>query len=556
MDETMQIPVSPITVIGHTNPDTDSICSAIAYARLKTEVTGEAYKARRAGQVNSETAYVLEHFQVDAPEFIEDVRPTIKDIEIRYIEGIDGEQSLRRAWQAMNEDRVVTLPIINNEKRLEGLITMGDITRTYMEFLDNRILAEAKTSYRNILDTISGTMVVGDPEGIITTGKILIAAANPDVMEDYIEQDDIVILGNRYESQLCAIEMGAQCIIISNENKVSKTIKKLAQENDCRIITCDYDTYMIARLMNQSLPVRYFMSKIGTINCFTEDDFVDDVKDVMAEKRHRYFPILDINGNYIGMISRRNLLSARKRKLILVDHNERSQAVKGLEEAEILEIIDHHRIGSLETIEPVYFRNQPLGCTATIIYQMYQENGIEIEPKIAGLLCSAILSDTLAFRSPTCTPVDKWTAEKLAQIAGIEDIEAYACEMFAAGSNLGDKNANEIFTQDFKKFNADDLVFGVGQISSMSAEELKSVKEKLMPEMEAFANKQKTNMLFFLLTNIMKESSELLCYGDGANEVVSRAFEGEVVDDCIDLPGVVSRKKQFIPNMMRAFQEK
>jgi manganese-dependent inorganic pyrophosphatase len=555
MNKVIETPITPVTVIGHMNPDTDSICSAIAYAKLKTEVTGIPHQARRSGQVNSETSYVLDHFQVEAPKYISDVRPRIQDIEIRHLEGVDGEYSLRRAWEVMNENKVVTLPVVENGNHLAGIITMGDITRTYMEVFDDRIIAKAHTSYRNILDTISGTMVVGDPHGVVTTGKVLIAAANPDIMEEYIEKDDVVLLGNRYESQLCAIEMGAQCIIISNETKVSKTIQKLAHENNCRVIVCKYDTYTIARLMNQSLPIRYFMCKTD-LDTFTKDDFVDDVRDVMTEKRHRYFPVLDLNGDYVGMISRRNLLSAKKRKMILVDHNERSQAVKGLEDAEILEIIDHHRIGSLETLEPVYFRNQPLGCTATIVFQMYQENGLEPTPEIAGLLCSAILSDTLAFRSPTCTPVDKMTAERLAQIAGIPDIEAYACDMFAAGSNLSDKDAHEIFTQDFKKFNADDLTFGVGQISSMSADELKNVKEKLMPEMANFAREQKVDMLFFLLTNIMKESSELLCLGDNADGVVVKAFGGEVVDGSIDLPGVVSRKKQFIPKMMAAFQEK
>ncbi|KIR03252.1 Manganese-dependent inorganic pyrophosphatase [Lachnospiraceae bacterium TWA4] len=548
--------IPTVTVVGHMNPDTDSICSAIAYAKLKTKLTGICHKPRRAGQINSETAYVLDYFEVQAPTFIGDVRPRIKDIEIRRMEGLTGEASLRQAWQVMTDNNVVTLPIFETTEHLQGLITMGDITRTYMEVFDNKIIGIAKTPYQNILDSIAGEMVVGNPTGSVTSGKVIIAAANPDVMENYIEKDDIVILGNRYESQLCAIEMGAQCIIISNETKVSKTITKLAQENNCRIIISEYDTYTIARLMNQSLPIRHFMCPFNKLISFSEDDFVEDVKNVMTEQRHRYFPILGLNGEYVGIISRRNLLKTRKRKMILVDHNERSQAVKGLEEAEILEIIDHHRIGSLETLEPVYFRNQPLGCTATIIYQIYQENGLEPEKEVAGLLLSAILSDTLAFRSPTCTPVDKQVATRLAKLAGISDIEAYACDMFAAGSNLGDKTAKEIFLQDFKKFNSDKLVFGVGQISSMSLDELLSVKEKLLPEMEAFMNEQKTDMLFFLLTNIMKESSILLCVGDDSETVVSRAFDCEVVDGCVELDGVVSRKKQFIPKLMLAFQEK
>jgi manganese-dependent inorganic pyrophosphatase len=329
----------------------------------------------------------------------------------------------------------------------------------------------------------------------------------------------------------------------------------LAQENDCRIIQSPYDTYTIARLMNQSIPIRYFMCKENLLT-FTQDDFIDDVRVVMADKRHRYFPIVTPSGKYEGMISRRNLLSMQKRRVILVDHNEKSQAVSGLEDAEILEIIDHHKIGNIETIEPVYFRNQPLGCTATIIYQMYHEHDIEIPKQMAGLLCSAILSDTLAFRSPTCTAVDKKAAQDLAQIAGIQNIDKYACEMFAAGSDLADKSATEIFYQDFKKFTAQDTTFGVGQISSMSTAELEDVKQKLVPELEKFASEQKAEMIFFMLTNIMQESSQLLLYGKDAEEMIQSAFGVNIVDGSVNLEGVVSRKKQLIPKLMKAVSAK
>lgn len=330
------------------------------------------------------------------------------------------------SWQ---ENNVVTLPCVTEEGLLEGVITIGDITKSYMNLYDSSIISKACTKYANILDTLEGSMVVGDSEAYFDRGKVLIAAANPDLMENYIEKHDLVILGNRYESQLCAIEMEAGCIIVCEGAGVSLTIRKLAQERGCAVITTPYDTYTTARLINQSMPISYFMTKENIIE-FSEEDYLDDIREIMASKRHRDFPILDSDGKYIGMISRRNLLGAKGKSIILVDHNEKSQAVEGMESADIREIIDHHRLGTVETMSPVFFRNQPLGCTATIIYQMYQENHIEIDKTTAGLLCSAIISDTLLFRSPTCTPIDKAAGLALAQIAGL-DIEKYAIDMFS-----------------------------------------------------------------------------------------------------------------------------
>lgn len=544
-----------VYVIGHINPDTDSICSAIAYAHLKRKITGEKYEAKRVGQINSETKFVLEKFGVQPPKYLSDVRTQVKDIDIRIVDEVDKNISLKKAWAFMAENSLVTLPVTRKGK-LEGLITIGDIARAYMDVIDSRILATAKTSYRNIIETLDGEMVVGDENACYTEGKVLIAAANPDLMENYIEKNDLVILGNRYESQLCAIEMDAACIVVCDGAVVSKTITSMAINKDCTIIKTPYDTYTVARLINQSMPIDHFMMKEG-INTFTTDDYIDEIKSVMAKKRHRYFPILNKYGNFAGMISRRNLLDAKKKQLILVDHNEKSQAVDGLEEAEILEIIDHHRLGSIETMGPVFFRNQPLGCTATIIYQMYQENNVKIEPVIAGLLCSAILSDTLVYRSPTCTEVDKRAAQALAEIAGIK-VEEHAHQMFAAGSNLSNKSPEEIFYQDFKKFIASDVTFGVGQINSMEQTELEGIKEKLVPYMTKAYGDHKVDMIFFMLTNIMDESTELLYQGNGAKEVVLNAFSSltsEDIEDKIYLKGVVSRKKQLIPALMVSLQQ-
>lgn len=542
-----------IYIIGHKNPDTDSICSAIAYTALKSKISSQEYSARRAGQINEETQYVLKRFGVEAPTYMSDVATQIKDIEIRETKGVRSNISLKKAWKLMKDNNVVTLPITNNDNNLEGLITIGDIATSYMDVYDSTILSTARTQYKNILETLDGTMVVGNEHSYFIKGKVLIAAANPDLMESYIEEDDLVILGNRYESQLCAIEMKAGCIIVCEGATVSHTIKKLAEERDCAVISTPHDTYTVARLINQSMPIKYFMSKENLIT-FKTDDFAEAAKEVMAKKRHRDFPILNKRGGYVGMISRRNMMNMTRKRLILVDHNEVSQAVDQIEEAEILEIIDHHRLGSLETISPVFFRNEPLGCTATIVYKMYREANVEIEPNIAGLLCAAIISDTLMYRSPTCTEVDKAAAQELAKIAGI-DVEQFAREMFNAGSNLKNKSPEEIFYQDFKKFNANGVTFGVGQINSMNSDELEDIKSKLVPYMDKAYTEHGVDMLFFMLTNIIEESTELICQGKDANGLVESSFDVKSDNNSYTLKKVVSRKKQLIPAFMGTLQQ-
>jgi len=534
-------------VIGHKNPDTDSICSAICYANLKTSITGKEYVPCRAGRINEETQFVLNYFGVEAPELVSNVKTQVRDIEIRETAGVDRNISLKKAWNLMQDANVVTLPAVNANNVLEGLITVGDITKSYMNVLDSSILSKARTQYSNIIETLEGQLVIGEESAYFDQGKVLIAAANPDLMEYYIAPHDLVILGNRYESQLCAIEMEADCIIVCEGAAVSMTIRKLAQERGCTVITTPYDTYTAARLINQSMPISYFM-KTENLITFEDGDFIDDIKDVMASKRHRDFPILDKDGKYRGMISRRNLLGARGKQIVLVDHNEKNQAVDGIENAEILEIIDHHKLGTVETIAPVFFRNQPLGCTATIVYQMYNENSVPMDKKIAGLLCSAIISDTLLFRSPTCTAIDK---------------NQYAREMFSAGSNLKSKTDDEIFYQDFKRFNSGKVSFGVGQISSLNADELDSLKERLLPYLKKAHKEHGVDMMFFMLTNILNESTILLYEGTGALPMLTNAFHLEEnteeardsASGTVELPGVVSRKKQLIPAIMIACEE-
>ena len=460
-----------IFVIGHKNPDTDSICSAIAYADIKNRTSQKVkYIPKRAGQINEETEYVLNRFGMQPPGYLSNIGTQIKDMDIRMSPEADKSMSLKNAWDLMMEKSIVSLPIRDRE-------------------------------------------------------------------EDHLQ----------------AIAQNVSCIIVGMGIEVSEKVIKLAHEREIVIIMSPYDTFTIARLINQSIPVRYIM-KTDNLVTFNTEDFTDDIQNEMIKHRHRAFPVINKKGKCIGTISRRNFLDMHRKKVALVDHNEKDQAVDNIDKAEIVEIIDHHKLGSLETMVPISFRNQPVGCTATILYEMYGEQKLEISPSIAGLLCAAIISDTLMFRSPTCTLSDKMAAGALALIAGI-NIEQFAKEMFKAGSNLKDKSPEEIFYQDYKKFIAEDEInFGVGQISSMDSDELAEIKERLVPFMVSECGRHGVTRVFFMLTNIIEESTELLYYGEGSEEMARIAFHMEPKDGVFDLKGVVSRKKQLIPALMEAAQ--
>ena len=548
----------PVLITGHKNPDTDSICAAISYSRLKNKINNtDRYIPCRAGSPNAETSFVLDYFNVDPPLLLDNVKTQVSDIAYRKTPGVSKNMSLKQAYQLMRDGHVVTLPAVNQHGVLEGLITMSDIAKSYMNVSDSAIISTAETPFKNILETLEATLITGDANRNCQDGKVLIAAANPEMMNYYIEPHDIVILGNRAESQLSALDNGADCIIICEGANASPTIKALAEQNGMIIMVTSYDAYTAARLINQSIPISFFMTKEG-IHSVEEDDTVDEIKEVMSKKRHRDFPVISKDGRYLGMLSRRNLLGASGKQVIMVDHNELGQALDGMENAEILEIIDHHRLGTIQTLGPVYFRNQPLGCTSTIVYLMYQENKVEIDPQTAGLMMSAIISDTLLFRSPTCTKTDEMAGRALAEIAGV-DIEKYAMEMFSSGSDLMQKTDREIFYQDFKTFSAGEIHFGVSQVTSLNEEELLSLKPRLFHFAKEAMGEENLDMAFVMLTNILKQDTLLLAIGPRADTMIQNAFFLEPKKEEFDFSGekvegftavlekVVSRKKQLIP---------
>ncbi len=542
-----------IYIIGHKNPDTDSICSAIAYAYLKNKQTGtNKYKARRAGQINEETEFVLKYWGVEAPKFVANIGLQVRDMEINETEGAPPNISIRNAWELMQHSDTQTLPIMNQDHMLDGLVTVGDITNYFMN-VENANLFTVGTKYDEIADTIHGEVVIGDPQDMFEEGRIIVAASGPDHMCREIEQGDLVILGDHEPGQKQAILSGAKCLVVTEAQNVSDEIRALAVEKNCVVICTEFDTYTVSRVINQSVPAESLMKKADKLVTFHMEDFVDDIRDTMGGMRYRSFPVLDRKGEYVGMIGRRNLLTATKKQVILVDHTEKSQAVDNLDQAEILEIIDHHRIGTVETMQPVFFRGDPVGCTCTILMNMYRERGMEIPKDIAGLLCSAILSDTLMFRSPTCTPRDVGAANELAAIAGI-NLTEYAKEMFRAGSNLKAKTPDEILHQDYKKFTIENVSFGVGQISSLDGEELREIQRRLRPQLEEECGRRNTSMVFFMLTDIMTENTILMYTGSGAEELIRDSFGVEPKNGEAFLEKVVSRKKQLIPAFMQTLQ--
>ena len=546
-----------VWIIGHKNPDTDSVCAAIAYANLKNATEEGEFIPKKAGDINSETAYVLKRFGAEVPETVSDVGTQIKDIELRHTQGVSDHYSLKKAWELMRTEDVVTLPIVNPiSGMLDGVIVNGDIAYSYMDVYDNRELGRARTQYKNIIETLNGKLLAGNEHGYFVKGKVVVASGNSEMMKKEIEADDLVILGNIVERQLLALDENPSCLIITGVKDADPEVVSRAQKIQCVLIATEYDSFTTARLINQSMPIKHFMTRKNLVT-FDPDDYVDDVREVVAKIRHRDFPVVDDDRKYIGMFSRRNLLKMQKKQVILVDHNEKTQAVDGIDEAEILEIIDHHKIGSLETISPIYFRNQPLGCSSTIIYQMYREKGVEVTPKIAGLLLSAILSDTLMFRSPTCTEVDRIVGQELAIIAGV-DCEELATAMFEAGSNFGEKTVDEIIYQDFKIFHVNEVNFAVAQVSAVSKKQLDSIFDKLKDYLPQVLLEKGLDMIAVMLTNIIEQSTELLYEGKDAGNVITGAFGEDKLTDraTVLLPGVVSRKKQLIPPIMEVLNDK
>ena len=539
-------------IIGHKNPDTDSICSAIAYADLKSRTEEGCFVPCRAGELSSETKWVLRRFGLAQPRLIEDVSPQVRDTEIRRIQGVSGELTVREAWSIMRDKDISTLPLTDAEGHLEGIVSLRDLAISQMDSLDTHELAKAETPYRCIAETLEGSVVVGDRNAVMRDGYIFVGAGDPEAIRAAIHPGDLMLVSNRVGAQRTAIECGAGCIVVCLDSGISPEIHTLAMERGCVVITTPFDTYKAAYFINQSVPVRHYMVA-GGLKTFSLSTPLEDVLQVMGKTRFKYFPILDDDGLFYGVLSRRNILNRNRKRMILVDHNEKSQCVSGWEEAEIREIVDHHRVGGISTVSPIFFRNQPVGSTATIVWMMYRERGISIPADIAGAMCCAVLSDTLLFRSPTCTETDRQAAAELAALAG-ENAETLADAMFEAGEDLEGKTAEEVLTQDYKVFTSGSRQIGIAQSMFYSASNRKKAMELTRPLLAGLRRDDALTCMYYLLTDIRTETSYVLMEGENARDILLEAFPGAEGADTVTLPGVVSRKKQFVPAVIAAMQ--
>lgn len=535
-----------IYVTGHRNPDSDSIGAAYGYAEFKNKTGDIPAVPVRLGNINRETQYILDTFNVKPLEYLETVKLKVEDLDIDAIEPIAPKTSLKTAWNIMREKNVKSIPVADNNKQLVGILSVSNLTSSYMDNWDSTILEKSNTSIKNIIDTLDAKEIYINKEVEKFPGKIKVAAMQPYNMRKRIVEGDIAIVGDRPDVQEALIDINVSLMIITGSNGLSDYLHEKAVKAGITVISTPHDSFETSRLILQSIPVDYLMAKENLVS-FSTDELVEDVKKVMTETRYGSYPVINEEGKVIGTISRFHLISNFKKKVIQVDHNERAQSVDGLDEAEILEIIDHHRVADIQTNNPIFFRNEPLGSSSTIVAKCFFERGLEPSKEAAGLLCGAIISDTLLFRSPTCTPQDIEICNKLAKIAGIESIEAFAKEMFKAGTSLVGKTVDEIFNQDFKPFTIGDYKVGIAQVNTMDIDGFMPVyKEDMLNYMADKAKNGGFNVMLLLLTDILNEGSQILVAGPNP-EIVEKTFNVELKDSTAFLPGVLSRKKQVVP---------
>lgn len=536
----------PIWVIGHRNPDTDSICSAIGYAHLKQRM-GEAAAAARAGKVNPETRFVLDYFKVEAPPLIDDLYPRASDIMIPAAATVSAGDTLRELGRVMKENRVKSVPVIEPDGRLAGMVSVGDLAQKYFDELEMQDLREAGVTFTGVLRALDGIVFCGNGLERSVPGKVWIGAARTATMVGLIRPGDIVLVGNRETAQTACVEKGVSCLVVTGNAQVSNAVCKAAEKAGVIVIGAPYDTYTCARLINQSIPVRMAMQT--QVVSFRPGDMVADIRNVIVKTNHRNYPVVE-NNRLIGMIDRDRLIVPQRAKVILVDHNERSQAVQGVEEAQIVEIIDHHRLGGLETGEPIFIRHEPVGSTATIVANMHWHRNIDIPAPIAGLLLAGVISDTYLFKSPTASPKDKETAIKLAALAGL-NIDEFGMALLKAGSGIGGLSPQEIIGGDLKEFQIGENRVAIGQISVLDPSEIMAVKGKLLEQLKMLCQQEDSDVAILMITDIMQESSHLI-YTGRASALVEQAFGRQGQAGVIFLPGVMSRKKQVVPPMVEA----
>ena len=537
-----------VYVSGHKNPDTDSIISAIAYSHLLNSIGKYDAIPVRLGSISQETQYVLDRFDLETPILLKSVKQRVEDLDYDKVTVFSKELTLKTAWSLMKQGNLKAAPILDEHSQLVGLLSTSNIISGYMDEWDSTILAKSKASIENIVDTLDARVLHLNREVTHFQGEIHVAAMQQSEAKKRIKENDIVIVGGDREDAIdMLIEQKVSLIILTGSLKLKKV-----KDANITTISTPYNSFVTSQSIIQAVPVEFVMQKGGLVT-FNIHDTVDEVKEVMAETRYRSYPVLDLNGHVIGSISRYQLLKGERKKVIQVDHNERAQSIPGIEEGDILEIIDHHRVADIQTTNPVYFRCEPLGSTATIVAKAYQEFGVEIPQNIAGALLCAILSDTLIFKSPTCTPTDTRMAKTLAAICGV-DLMSLGIDMFKAGTSLKGQSVEQIFYQDYKRFTIGKRTVGVAQVNTMDIEGFAEYSEDMLKFMESQAESQRLDAVLLLLTDVINVASQLYVAGPKP-EIAANAFQVKLVNHNAFLPGVISRKKQVVPSLTEAIEQ-
>lgn len=537
-----------IYITGHKNPDTDSIASAIVYADLKNRIDKKnKYIPIRLGSLNLESKWVLDRWKSKAPIYIDNLRPTIDDLNLEMPLVVDKDISLYEAANYLQPKNVSFLPIVDRENRLEGIVTLSNLTKSYMNVWDDDILYRSKAKVENIVDVLAGTLVHSPEKPNYINGRMLVYASDVDE-KGHVSPGDVIIVGNRRDAQREAVDRKAGILIVSSGYYVDNDILYLAKKNNVTVIKTKYNSFMVARLLPQAIPVSYVMTSDDLLY-FTPDDDIEEVSKKVMDTRFRNFPVVDKNMKVIGELTRNDLLIDKKKKLILVDHNEASQSIDDRDRVEILEIIDHHRVANISTSNPIFFRNMPVGCTSTILAMMYKENGLVPSKEMAGLMASAIISDTLLFRSPTTTDIDIKILNELAEIAEI-NLEEYASEMFDAGTSLEGVSATDLLITDSKKFEIDNVKVRVSQAFTTNLPSVDKMIADIKTSMKQIKENERIDFFALFITDIFNEQS--LVISDGVySQALAEAFEQEFIENGYIVKDLLSRKKQFIPVLTR-----
>ena len=530
--------MDPIYVTGHRNPDTDSIVAAMSYAALRNALGDREYEPACLGQVSDETKRVLDRFGLPAPRWITGLYTQVKDLAYDTPPILSGTVTVERAWELLQEDKMqAAIPVANEDGTLYGMLSREDVASYNMSQIDTGVLEEVPIN--NLLSVLEGRICNEAGENTDTvSGEVIIALPQSREELPFRGENAIVLCGDQPELIRKAMEQNVRCLILC-QAELPQSLREL--DTATCVIGTDLDAYRASRMLFQSAPIGRICHR-GDMICVHLEDRVDDVRELVLKHRHPCYPILNEKEQVVGVLGRYHLLRPRRKRVVLVDHNEAAQSVAGLEEAEILAIIDHHRLADIQTSTPIYVRNEPVGSTNTIIASMYRERGVTPSDGMAGMMAAAILSDTVMFKSPTCTERDRQTAQRMARLAHIS-LEDLGREIFSVSADH--RTAKELLMADYKEFHIAGYPLAVSQITCMDSPKLLERREEFLELMEQTAREKGFSMVLLMLTDVLLEGTRLLFVED--EEIICQAFNVQPKDNMVFLPRVMSRKKQVIP---------